>query len=54
LYGRKNAASTIMVTIMQLKHNHRKGCVLFAIDVCSEKENEYENDEVLRKYLVFQ
>lgn len=37
LQGNKKETSVRMVTAMQAKHNLRKGCVLFAIHIYSDK-----------------
>lgn len=52
LQGKKNPTSVRMVTIMQAKHNCRKGCVLFAVHVSSDKGKDVEDDEVLKRYHV--
>jgi len=43
-----------MVTIMKENHSHRKGCVLFASHISSDKVNEVEGAEVLRRYSFLQ
>ena len=43
-----------MVTTMQAKHNHRKGCVLFAVHVSSDKGKDVEDTKVLNRYPVLQ
>lgn len=37
LQGKKNTTLVRMVTTMQAKHRHRKGCVLFVMHVSSDK-----------------
>jgi len=43
-----------MVTAMQAKHSHRKGCVLFAVHISSDKGKDFEDAKVLRRYLILQ
>ena len=43
-----------MVTAMQAKRNHWKGCVLFAMHISSEKGKEVDNENVLRRYPILQ
>jgi len=43
-----------MVTAMQEKCIHRKGCVLFVVHISSVKVKDYEEGEVLKKYPVLQ
>jgi len=39
---------------MQAKHNCRKGCILFAVHISSDKGKEFEDAYVLRRYPVLQ
>jgi len=48
------AASVRMVTVMQEKHSRRKGCMLFAVHISSDKGKEVEDADVLSMYLVLQ
>ena len=50
LQGKKKAKSVRMVTTMQAKRNHIKGCVLFIAHTCSDKGKDVEDAEVLRRY----
>jgi len=50
LRGKKKATSVRMVTTMQAKRNHIKGCVLFIAHTCSDKGKDVEDAEVLRRY----
>jgi len=43
-----------MVTTMQEKHRHRKGCVLLVVHISSDKDKEVEDANVLRRYLDLQ
>ena len=52
LQGKKKETSMRMVTAMQAKHSHKKGCVLFAVHVFSDKGKEVEDAYVLSRYLV--
>jgi len=54
LQGKNKPTLVRMVTDMQAKHNCRKGCVLYAIHVSSDKENDVDDDEFLRRYIVLQ
>lgn len=36
-----------MVTVMQAKYSHRKGCVFFAVHISSDKGKDVEDVEVL-------
>ena len=39
-----------MVTAMQAKCSCRKGCVMFAVHISSDKGKKVEDVDVLRKY----
>jgi len=52
LQRKKKPTSVRMVIVIQAKHSHRNAFVLFVVHVSSNKGKEYEDDEVLRKYLV--
>lgn len=39
---------------MQTKHNYRKGCLLFVVNISSVKGKDVEDEEVLKKYHVLQ
>jgi len=54
LQGKKNATSIRMVTIMQEKRNRRKGCVLFAVQISSDKGKDVEDTKLLNKYSILQ
>ena len=54
LQGKKKGTTVRMVTIMQEKHNCRKGCVLFIVNIFSDKGKEFEDVDVLNRYLVLQ
>ena len=54
LQGKKKATSVRMVTAMQAKHNHRKGCVLLVVHISSDKGKNFEGMEVLSRYSVLQ
>jgi len=41
--GKKKATSVRMVTPMQEKHSHRKGCMLLVVHISSEKGKEVED-----------
>jgi len=46
--------SVRMMTTMQAKCSHRKGCVLFAVHISSDKGKEVKDVDVLGKYPVLQ
>jgi len=54
LQGKKKETSVRMVTFMQAKCSHRKGCVFFAVHISSDKGKEFEDADVLNNYLVLQ
>ena len=54
LQGKKKATLVRMVTTMQAKHIHRKGCVLFSVHISSDKGREVEDANVLIKYPILQ
>lgn len=54
LQGKKKPTSVRMVTTMQEKCNCRKGYVLFAVHISSDKGREDEDDEVLKRYPILQ
>ena len=54
LQGKKKATSVRMVTTMQEKHSHRKGCVLFVVHIYSDKDKEVEDADVLSRYPILQ
>jgi len=54
LQGKKKATSIRMVTIAQENHSQRKGCVLFAVHISSDKGKEVEDAYVLSKYPILQ
>lgn len=51
LQGKKKATSVRIVTVMQAKRSHRKGCI-FAVHISSDKRKEVEDADVLSRYLV--
>ena len=51
---KKKATSVRMVTTMQTKCSHRKGCVLFTMHISSDKGKDVEDAEVLSSYLILQ
>ena len=53
LRGKRKAALVRMVTTMQEKHSRRKGCVLFAVHISSDKGKEVEDADVLRRYPIY-
>lgn len=52
LQGKNKPTSLRMVIAMQATHNCKKGCVLFAVHISSDKGKEDDVDEELNKYLV--
>ena len=54
LQGKKKETSVRMVTTMQAKRSRRKGCVLFAMRISSDKCKEVEDVDVLSRYPVLQ
>ena len=54
LQGKKKEKLVRMVTTMQAKHNRRKGCVLFILNISSDKGKEVEDVDVLSRHLVLQ
>ena len=43
-----------MVIAMQAKCSRRKGCVLFAVNISSDKVKKFDDVEVLSRYLALQ
>ena len=43
-----------MVTTMEAKRSHRKGCMLFSVHFYSDKGKEVEDVAMLRRYLGLQ
>ena len=43
-----------MVTSMQAKRSCRKGCVMFAVHISSDKGKEVEDANVLRRYPILE
>ena len=54
LQGKKKPTSVRMVTAMQAKSSYRKGCVMFAVHISSDKSKEVEDADVLSRYPVLQ
>ncbi len=54
LQGKKKLTSVRMVITMQPKCNCRKGCVLFAVHISSDKGKDVEDEESMKKYHVLQ
>ena len=52
LWGKKKPILVGMVTTIQAKHNYRKGCLLFAMHISSEKGKEVEDAIFLSEYPV--
>ena len=46
----KKATSVRMVTTMQTNCSRWKGCMLFAVHISSDKDNEVEGADVLNRY----
>ena len=49
LQGKKKETSVRMVTTMQAKRSHRKGCVLFVVHISSDKGKEVEDTNFLSR-----
>jgi len=49
LQGKNKSTSIRMVTAIQAKSGHRKGCVLFIVHISSDKGKEVEDVDVLSK-----
>jgi len=54
IQGKKNPTSMRMVIAMQAKHSCRKGCVMFAVHISSDKGKEVEGAYLLSRYLILQ
>jgi len=54
LQGKNKATSVRMVKTMQEKHSRRKGYMLFAVHISSDKGKEVEDAYGLSRYLVLQ
>ena len=54
LQWKKKPTSVRMVTVMQAKHCCRKGCVMFAVHISSDKGKEVGDVDVLSRYPVLQ
>jgi len=54
LKGKKKPTSVRMVTTMQAKKGCRKGCVMFVVHISSDKGEEVEDENVIRRYAVLQ
>ena len=50
LQGKKKSTSVRMVIAMQANRSCRKGCVMVAVRISSDKGKEVEDDDVLRRY----
>ena len=54
LQGKKKETSIRMVTTMHSKPSRKKGCVLFAVHISSDKGKEDEDAEILSMYPILQ
>lgn len=52
LRGKKKPTLMRMVTSMQAKHSHRKGCLLYTLHISSGKGLDDDDGEVLRRYTI--
>lgn len=53
LQGKKKPTSVSMVSAMQVKHSFRKGYVMFAMHISSDKGKEsVEDEKIFKRYLV--
>ena len=52
LQGKKKVTQVRMVTNMQAKPSHKKGCVLFSIHISSDKGKEVEDAYFFSRYRV--
>ena len=52
--GKKKSTLVRMVSAMQVKCSRRKGCVLFVVNISSDKCKEVEDVDVLSRYPVLQ
>ena len=50
LQGKKKPTSVRMVTTMHAKCSCGKGCVMFVVQISSDKGKEIEDADVLRRY----
>jgi len=50
LQGKNKATLVRMVTTMQAKRSHRKGCNLYAVHISSDKDKGVEDIDVLSRY----
>ena len=51
---RKEPTSVRIVTAMQAEHNCRKGCVMFAVHISSDKGKYFEDVEIFKRYPILQ
>lgn len=54
LQGKKKPILVSMVTTIHAKSSCRKGCVMFAMNISTNKGKEVEDTNVLRRYPVLQ
>jgi len=50
----RNPTSVRMVTTMQAKRSCRKGCVMFAVHISSDKGKVVEDTKIFKRYLILQ
>ena len=54
LLGNKKPKSVRMVNTIQGKHSCRKGCVMFAVNISSEKGKGVRDEKILKRYHVLE
>jgi len=52
--GKKKPTSVRMVTTMQAKRSYRKGCVMFAIHISSDKGKDVDDAEIFKRFPILQ
>jgi len=50
LQGKTKPTSVRMITVMQAKHNHRKGCILFVVHISNDKGKDIEDAKIFERY----
>jgi len=54
LQGKKKVTSIVMLIVMQENNSHKKGFLLFAVHVSSDKCKDVEDEKLLKRYSVLQ
>jgi len=52
LQGKKKPTSVRIVIAMQAKHSRRKGCLMFALHISSDKGKDVEDEKIFKRFPV--